>query len=154
MSLRKIWSALLRQKKIKTGLLVREPDRTFVQGELQIAVKLIKISLSTRWLVSALVPEVILLKANWAIVPITEGEVNEYSKHPLAEGLRKELWKSSLVGFSIYGDSMMLEPLDKTWATIKRIVQLLFEWKILKDKTAKIVEAAFPSSTRIQDPMR
>lgn len=119
--------------------LVYKPEKVFRRGKLQVAATTIKRPLPSRWLALVIASEVVLIRANWPIVPQDEGEINENSRHPLVQ----ELQGLDLLGFSIYGDSMMIEPFKETWEITEKVVLLLFERKTLEDKTALLRAEVF-----------
>ena len=98
--------------------LIFNPDRVFEDGELAIAVRVIK-----NYLISH--PCAVIIKASWLILPIDEGEINENSDHPLAVRFRG----IGPMCFSIYRTSAMIEPIGDVRQATEKVVQLLFDWK-------------------------
>jgi len=65
----------------------------------------------------------VLLKPNWNLIPLTDGEINENSVHPLATAFKI----LGLSAFSIYGTSILIEvPFDQNPLMVaKEVVWLL-----------------------------
>lgn len=126
-----------------------KPERVFRRNKLEIAVRLITRPFPNPWLALIMSPKIVLMKANWRI---TEEEINERSPHPLSREIKKinpkteDLRKLKFLGFSIYRNSVMIEPLTgkstrKLWRLIKEVTDILFEWEILQKKTANLIHA-------------
>lgn len=124
-----------------------KPERVFKRDELEIAVRLIPRPLPNPWLALIMSPKIVLMKTNWRI---TEEEINERSSHPLAYEIRKlnpetkNLKELRFLGFSIYGNSVMIEPLTgrstrNLWRLVEEVADILFEWEILQKKTANFI---------------
>ena len=135
------------RRKEKEGYYYR-PDKIFRNGDLEIAVRKIERPLPSRWLKYVMPSFVIIMKTNWLIA---EEEINERSNHPLANELRKlnpssttDLRELRFLGFSIYGNSVMIEPLmggnkRKVWKVVGDIARVLFEWELLRKKVAAML---------------
>jgi hypothetical protein len=128
-----------------------KPDRVFKskKGNLEIAARIIGRPLPSRWMKYVMSSFVIIMKANWLIV---EGkEINEFSNHPLTDELKKlnppstkDLRKLRFLGFSIYEDSVWIEPLlggsmEEVWKLVGDFAEVLFEWELLREKVAPML---------------
>lgn len=101
-----------------------KPDIIFKKGKLKIIARVIKKPLRCgescpTFFSSSLV----LLKPNWNLIPLTDGEINENSVHPLATAFKI----LGLSAFSIYGTSILIEvPFDQNPLMVaKEVVWLL-----------------------------
>ncbi len=96
-------------------------EEIFERGKLKIKARLIKNFLvscgeSTPILFSS---AMVLLKPNWLVIPLSDGEINENSVHPLATAFKI----LGLSAFSIYGDSILIAiQLDQEPLTVARKV--------------------------------
>ena len=122
-----LWKLVKAPRKRQSKLLYK-PDKVFRRKiRFKIAVRVIKRPIGNPWEASIFSSQLVFLRANWLIVPIICGEINEHSDNALANELRQ----LELEAFNIYRDSCTIIPSidQKPLVLAKKVASVLSHWK-------------------------